>query len=256
MNDHSTTLNTLIESVANKAGLSPKLVKTALLALAVAAVILIIYLCFFNGSGFEVASANAQAASSSGATSNGGNAAADNGVVEKLSTEFDTPPDAAAGEAAGEVAVVYVTGAVNAPGLYTLSVQDRVGDAVAAAGGMTADAATQAVNLAEFLSDGTQIHIPRIGEVVADAPAAGSVATATSGAGGGSSTTAQSQGKVNINSADITALQTLTGIGPATAQKIIDYRKANGPFKSKEELKNVSGIGEKKYASIESSITV
>jgi competence protein ComEA len=169
-------------------------------------------------------------------------------------TQFDAPeatvepPPAAAPESV----VVYVTGEVAAPGLYSLTAGSRAGDAVAAAGGLTAAAATQSINLAEPLVDGSHIHILNQDDPQAGSLSAPATATATAPATG----QAASLGLVNINSADLAQLQTLDGIGPATAQKIIDYRQSNGPFKAKEDLKNVAGIGDKKYAAIALAITV
>jgi len=154
--------------------------------------------------------------------------------------------------------VVYVTGAVVNPGLFTLVGGGRVGDAVQAAGGFAPEAAAAVVNLAQPLADGMQIHIPRTDEVEKDAPESGAAVSGetTAPTAAPSAPGAQASGLVNINTADSATLQTLSGIGPATAQKIIDYRATNGPFSSKEELKQVSGIGEKKYAAIEARITV
>jgi len=153
--------------------------------------------------------------------------------------------------------VVYVTGAVVNPGLYTLAGSSRVGDAVKAAGGFTPEAAAAVVNLAQQLADGMQIHIPRIDEVEKDAPSSGTPLSGEAPTPAPAATPGQ-EGSilVNINTADSATLQTLSGIGPATAQKIIDHRTSNGPFSSKEELKQVSGIGEKKYAAIEARICV
>jgi competence protein ComEA len=166
--------------------------------------------------------------------------------------------------------VVYVTGAVVQPGLVSLAQGSRIGDAVSAAGGMRDDAAPAAVNLAELVDDGIHVHIPTQGEVPAtqgaDTPllsggtsgqtGAGVPLGASSAKGSSSSASGSTSGKVNINTADATTLQTLDGVGPATAQKIIDYRNAQGPFRSKDDLKNVSGIGEKKFAALVDRIAV
>jgi len=153
---------------------------------------------------------------------------------------------------------VFVSGAVQQPGVYQLPADARINDAVLAAGGMRSDAALDAVNLAAVAVDGQQVHIPSVEEAAAgwrfddasDSATAGSAQATASAQPGGASV------KVNINTADAATLQSLNGIGPATAQKIIDYRKASGGFKSIEELKNVSGIGEKKFAAIADRICV
>ncbi|MDQ1572434.1 MAG: competence protein ComEA [Actinomycetota bacterium] len=130
---------------------------------------------------------------------------------------------------------VHVVGAVNKPGLYELPPGDRVIDAVAAAGGFTASADQAQVNLARVVSDGEQLVVPRKG--------------ATPAAPGSSPTD-----RVNINTADATALQTLDGIGPALAQRILDFRQSHGGFSSVNDLRNVAGIGDKKFAAIKDHI--
>lgn len=148
---------------------------------------------------------------------------------------------------------VHVGGCVNAPGVYRLKEGDRVADAVASAGGMTPEAASDAVNLARVLVDGEQIIVPD-----ASAPegqAAGDV-LGGGASSGGSPGTAQASSKVNINTATSQELQTISGIGEAKAEKIIDYREKNGPFKTVDELTNVSGIGEKTLESLRDQICV
>ena len=129
---------------------------------------------------------------------------------------------------------VHILGEVRRPGLYALRDGDRAVDAVAAAGGFT-DAA--GLNLARFVSDGEQIIVPAIGE----APAAG--------AGG-------VPGKVNLNTADATLLDTLPGVGPATAAKIIAWREQNGRFESIEDLLDVGGIGQAKFEGLRDLVTI
>lgn len=118
----------------------------------------------------------------------------------------------------------------------------RLVDAVNLAGGLTDLADTEAINLAAPISDGQHFHIPTKEIFLResqDLPAA-----------------QDSGDKININTADIDKLTTLKGIGPATAQKIIDYREQNGAFKSIDEIKNVRGIGDKKFDAIKDKITV
>jgi len=176
--------------------------------------------------------------------------------------------------------VAYVTGAVREPGLVFLEAPARIGDAVVAAGGFSDDAAIAAINLADHLHDGTHIHVPTNDEVATGAvaqavqlPSSGSGTGSAGGSGGtgsstgsggfgtssgtpGTSSPSATHGRVNINTADFVTLQTLSGIGPVTAQRIIDYRTAHGPFRSKEEIKNVTGIGEKRYEAIVDDISV
>ncbi len=141
---------------------------------------------------------------------------------------------------------VYVSGAVVSPGVYELAEGARVCDAVAAAGGLRDDAAADAVNLARKVADGEQVAVPTNEEVAAGhAPAAGGEASVSS-----------APAVVNINTADASELDALAGVGPATAQAIVDEREANGPFSSVEDIMRVSGIGEKKFAKLRESICV
>ncbi|MDZ4178018.1 MAG: helix-hairpin-helix domain-containing protein [Coriobacteriia bacterium] len=148
--------------------------------------------------------------------------------------------------------VVHIAGAVHRPGLVRCAAGSRVGDAIAAAGGMLGNAAADSVNLARPLSDGEQIRVLTLDEVAAGTHqvAPGGLAaegTGASGAGGG---------LVNLNTADVAALETLPGVGPATAVKIIADRDANGPFATTEDLMRVSGIGEKKFEAMADLVTV
>lgn len=146
---------------------------------------------------------------------------------------------------------VHVTGCVVSPDVYTLNEGSRVSDAVQAAGGLTAEASETSMNLARLIEDGEQILIPSIQEAVQAREPSQQVNAAQTAES--SSTTSA---KVNINSADITQLQTLSGIGASKAQKIVAYREQHGPFKSIDDLANVSGIGEKTLESLRESICV
>lgn len=137
---------------------------------------------------------------------------------------------------------VHILGAVNRPGLYALRDGDRAIDAVAAAGGYAADADRRQLNLARFLSDGEQIYVPREGE--AFAPLGGGPASGPAG------------DKVNLNTADAAALETLPRVGPALAARILAWRDANGRFTSVEDLLGVSGIGEKTFAGLKDLVTI
>ena len=142
---------------------------------------------------------------------------------------------------------VYVTGAVANPGVYSLDEGLRVRDAVEAAGGLAEDADASPVNLARVLSDGEHIELPTKAEVEA---------ALAQGPAGGASGAAAATSLVNINTADASALETLSGVGSATAQAIISDREQNGPFSSIEDLMRVDGIGEKKFAKLKDSICV
>lgn len=144
---------------------------------------------------------------------------------------------------------VDVEGAVASPGLYLVSADARVNDAVAAAGGMTQDADRQRVNLAQKVEDGMQVYVPSREEAAA---ASGAAATGA----GQASASGLSKGKVNLNTASAEELQTLSGIGPSLSQRIIDYRQANGPFKSVEDLRKVPGIGDTRFKSLKDLVCV
>lgn len=155
-------------------------------------------------------------------------------------------PESEAVETKAQV-YVYVTGAVANPGVYSLDEGLRVCDAVEAAGGLAEDADASTVNLARVLSDGEHIDLPTKAEVEA---------ALAQGPAGGASGVAAATSLVNINTADASALETLSGVGSATAQAIISDREQNGPFSSIEDLMRVDGIGEKKFAKLKDSICV
>lgn len=150
-----------------------------------------------------------------------------------------------------EVIVVDVAGAVGAPSLVTLQADSRVGDAIEAAGGFAADADAVCVNRAAKLQDGQQVYVPRMGE----AGGGGSGAVA-SDVGASAQGVAAADGPVNINRASESDLDALPGVGPSTARAIVEDRDANGPFSTIEDLMRVSGIGEKKFEKLKSSICV
>ena len=155
-----------------------------------------------------------------------------------------------------EIVVVHIIGEVNNPGVVTLPEGSRIIDAINMAGGKTEEADLSKINLAYIVEDGTQIYIPRINENL------NQVNLISDGAGIGviinDSNVEENKvdAKVNINTANKEKLETLPGIGETTAQKIIDYRESNGKFKTIEDIKNVSGIGEAKYESLKDKITV
>lgn len=143
-------------------------------------------------------------------------------------TVSDGTADAAAPDGQSRPRVhVHVAGAVAAPGLYVLDEHARVFDAIAAAGGFVPEADRAAVNLARELSDGEQLHVPLVGE---EPPAADPAAD---------------DGRIDLNTADAAALETLPRIGPALAARILEWREANGRFTSVDDLLAVAGIGEK-----------
>ena len=131
--------------------------------------------------------------------------------------------------AATPALVVHVAGAVRRPGLYRLAEGKRVADAVARAGGATAPADTAAINLAAPLADGMQVIVPR--------------RVAVAAGGGGGAAEAAVPARVSLSSASAAELDALPGVGPVTAQKIVDYRAAHGGFRAVEDLDAIPGIG-------------
>ena len=142
-----------------------------------------------------------------------------------------------------------VRGAVAKPGVYTLPAGSRVQDALAQAGEPLPNAETRSFNLARKLNDGEQIYVPLIGEATAVPPAQGKGVPSTAA-------TKTPMGKININTASLEELDLLPGIGPAIAQRIIDYRNENGVFKQIEDLKKVRGIGDALFGQIKDLITL
>lgn len=140
--------------------------------------------------------------------------------------------------------IVHVVGAVRRPGVYELPAGSRVADAVEAAGGALGNAAASALNLARLLTDGEQVRVLTTDEASA-AAFSGDARGLLPPVG---------QPKVNINAATVEQLDSLPGIGPATAQKIVEDRMRNGPFRSPEDLMRVPGIGPKKFEVLEELI--
>ena len=132
------------------------------------------------------------------------------------------------------------TGAVNTPGVYTLTASSRVIDAIKAAGGSAAGADLSTINLARVLADGEQIYVD---------------AAVTNSKGVRIRATKRS-GPISINRATVSDFDSLDGIGPVIARRIVEYRKTHGPFMTIEDLQKVSGIGEAKFAQIKSKIRI
>jgi competence protein ComEA len=136
---------------------------------------------------------------------------------------------------------VYVSGAVHQPDVYTLPPDSIVKDAILAAGGATDDADLDRINLALAIADGQHVYVPHLGEesLPVEPPSAQSAPG----------------GKVNINTADLKTLESLPGIGPVMAQRIVDYRQAHGPFANIEDVMEVSGIGPSTFEKMRALIT-
>lgn len=159
--------------------------------------------------------------------------------IEASDDRADVSADATSTVGAPSV-LVHVLGAVVRPGLVELGAGARVVDAIAAAGGLAPDADPAGVNLARPLVDGEQLAVPVVGQVAPPAAAGGASAP---GAG-------PSDGLVHLNSAGVAELDTLPRIGPALAQRILDWRDANGPFTSVDQLLDVAGIGDAVFSGL------
>lgn len=144
--------------------------------------------------------------------------------------------------------VVHVAGAVRQPGLYELEEGSRIADALTRAGGATAKADTAAVNLAAPLADGMQVLIPSRVAGGAGAAAGGAGSAGAGGAGGVGP-------RISLSSATVEQLDTLPGVGPVTAQKIVDYRTKNGGFRSVDDLDAVPGIGPARIEQLRDLVT-
>jgi competence protein ComEA len=178
-------------------------------------------------------------------------------VLAPASPSPASPAAVAASPSAAADVVVYVCGAVKSPGVVRVPADARVADALALAGGPGPRAELDGVNLAAKVVDGQQIVVPERGVAVAAGSSAGAGSSAASGSASTAGGSATAPGApVNINTASLEELDALDGVGPATAQKIIDYRLASGPFKVIDDIKNVSGIGDAKFAAMKDSITV
>jgi competence protein ComEA len=161
-------------------------------------------------------------------------------IVIRGNTDEITPPPMVVEQVQAPQIFVDVTGAVNTPGVYTLTASSRVIDAIKAAGGSAPGADLSTINLARVLADGEQIYVD---------------AAITNSKGVRVSTTKRS-GPININRATVGDFDSLDGIGPVIANRIVTYRKTHGPFITVEDLQKVSGIGAAKFAQIKSKIRV
>lgn len=161
--------------------------------------------------------------------------------IENAGTNQESLPEGEASEIC-----VFVCGAVECEGVYTLAADSRVADALTAAGGFTSEADTDAVNLAETVQDGQKIYFPFEGEAFEASEDQGIVSVGTENA----------DGKVNLNTATKEQLTSLPGIGDVKAENIIQYREQNGCFQNIQDIMNVNGIGDSIYQQIQELITV
>jgi len=174
-----------------------------------------------------------------GSLGSGGGSAGSGGVSTFAASAKPAGADAKIAVSLPQIYVA-LAGAVKRPGVYQLKSGARVFDAVFAAGGLTAKADQTSVNLARVVTDGEQIVVGKIG-------ASGFDSTSTS---------ANSSSLISLNQASETELEALPGVGPALAGRMVDWRTANGGFRSKQDLLNVTGIGDKLFAAISKLVTL
>ncbi len=165
-------------------------------------------------------------------------------VSKDLSTEKEVKKEEKEESLEQDLITVDVKGAVKSPGIYDLPVGSRVNDVVQKAGGLTEQADSKSLNLAQKVSDEALVYVPTKGEE----------ASQQSGSGATSSTSKEK--KVNLNKASLEELKQVKGLGGKRAQDIIDHRETNGKFKSVDELKKVSGIGAKTIEKLKDYVTV
>ena len=171
--------------------------------------------------------------------------------TKKSSQKEKAEPQTSSSEES-EFLTVDVKGAVKNPGIYQLKKTSRINDAIQKAGGLTTDADSKSINLAQKLTDEAVVYVATMGENAASV----SSNTGQSSTSGTSEVASQKGNKVNLNTADLSELQTISGIGQKRAQDILDYREANGKFNSVDDLKNVSGVGAKTLEKLKEYVTV
>ena len=166
-------------------------------------------------------------------------------VSKETSTEKEVKKEEKEESPEQDLITVDVKGAVKSPGIYDLPVGSRVHDAVQKAGGLTDEADSKSLNLAQKISDEALVYVPTKGEEAASQQATSGTSPSTS-----------KDKKVNLNKASLEELKQVKGLGGKRAQDIIDHREANGKFKSVDELKKVSGIGAKTIEKLKDYVTV
>lgn len=223
------------------------LIKNKKISLGVLAIIIIISICYYIYSE-NIDFLNVQEQ----------NLEIDEQELENSNTEDKNNIDEAKEE--NNVIIVHVSGAVNQEGIVELGENSRIADAIEKAGGLKEEACIEEINLAYVLEDGMKIHIPTIEEQNKTNDSVENnnnlYITSESNLSSEKNNNKKQTSKININTATQEELETLPGIGPSTALKIINYRNENGKFKSIEDIKEVSGIGESKFNNIKSMISV
>ncbi|MEG1311279.1 MAG: helix-hairpin-helix domain-containing protein [Romboutsia sp.] len=171
-----------------------------------------------------------------------------NQTISNNQTENEMKVEKDVGEVKEKIITIHISGEVNSPGVVSIEYDKRLFDAVEKLGGLTENADFNKINLAMKIEDEKHYIIPKIGEKLElyNISEENNILNSEN----------ENSNKININIATIQELESLPGIGEATANKIVNYRKESGEFKSIEEIKNVNGIGDKKYDSLKDSITI
>lgn len=155
-----------------------------------------------------------------------------------------------------EKIVIYITGAVKNEGIYDMKKNSRIADSIEKAGGLTEEANIENINLAYILEDGIKIHIPKKNENINEIEDHTNEYLSKENSISEGSKNTNNDEKININKATQTELETLPGIGPSTAIRIVEYRKEHGKFNSIEDIKKISGIGDRKFSQIKDLIKI
>ena len=177
------------------------------------------------------------------------------GVATTTTAGASGGPSVSVAPARDGSATVHVVGAVRRPGVYRLRLGQRVEDAIRRAGGASGAGDLQAINLAAKIADGQQVVVPRRATAMGGSATGDGAPAVAADAAGTTAGTAPS-GPVNLNSATAEQLDTLDGVGPATAAKILEYRTQHGGFSSVEDLAQIPGIGPKKLEALKAQVTV
>ena len=167
-----------------------------------------------------------------------------NSVSESTSSEEALAKGAKVTDEKTSELIVYISGAVNRPGVFKIPHNGRVIDLVAMAGGLTVEADVSAINMAQLIKDGMHVHVVARPVVLSG----GDIAVNPS--------KGKTNAKININTAAKSELDELPGVGPSLAERIVEYRQTNGSFNDIDELKKVTGIGPSKFEKIKDKVTI
>ena len=155
-----------------------------------------------------------------------------------------------------EKIIVYITGAIKNEGIYEMEENSRIANIIEKAGGLTEEANIENINLAYLLEDGMKIYIPKKDEKTNEIKEDTNTYTSKENSTSEVLKNTNKNEKININTATQTELETLPGIGPTTALRIIEYRKENGKFRNIEDIKKINGIGDNKFSKIKDLIKI